>query len=86
MNLAFVIDRLLHNMAGEKALAFDACFKALRQLSDVAFHNAGLNTSNLITRLYIVATSEHRRPCFQHHTWTAFVLFERGAETPHRIV
>ena len=63
MNLTFVTDPLAHNMAGKKALALDACFEALRQLSDFFFHNASLNSSDLssshtYTSLRILSTGD----------------------------
>jgi T-complex protein 1 subunit beta len=51
MNMAKAVDQAAQNVAGKKALAVDAFSKALRQLPTILADNAGLDSSDLVSRL-----------------------------------
>jgi len=51
MNMAKAVDQAAQNVAGKKAIAVDSFAKALRQLPTILADNAGLDSSDLVTRL-----------------------------------
>lgn len=51
MNMAKAVDQAAHNIAGKKAIAVDSFAKALRQLPTILADNAGLDSSDLVSRL-----------------------------------
>lgn len=51
MNMAKAVDHAARNVSGKKAIAVDSFAKALRQLPTILADNAGLDSSDLVSRL-----------------------------------